>query len=97
MDSGNAALTPIHLADFASRRTEALPSLALGSPSLVPNLDFDTRIDTPHAGIILLGPVDPAELAENWTRRPIPQFPSPILAGIIILEVTLWATGSILL
>ena len=68
--SGNAALTPDYLADFASRRTDALPFLVLGGPSLVPNLDFDTRIDSPHAGIILLGPVDPAELAETLDAAP---------------------------
>jgi hypothetical protein len=73
MDSGNAALTQIHLADFASRRTDALPFLVLGGPPpLVPNLDFNTRIDTPHAGIILLGPVDSTELAEALDAAPDP-------------------------
>jgi hypothetical protein len=49
---------------------DPLPFLLLGGASLVRNLDFDTRVDTPHAGIILLGPVDPAELAETLDAAP---------------------------
>jgi len=79
MDSANAALTPIHLADFAAGG--ALPFLLLRGASLVRNLDFDTHVEIPHAGIILRDPVDPAELAETLDAAPEPQFRSPILAG----------------
>ena len=61
-----------------------------------------TRIETPHAGIILLGPVDPAGLAETLdaapdTAIPIADFGGNHHARSDFLEVTLWATGSILL
>ena len=47
----------------------------------MPNLDFDTRIDSPHAGIILLGPVDPAELAEILDAAPDTAIPIADFCG----------------
>src|SRR6516162_8972474 len=54
---------------------------SLRHAAMVPNLDFDTRSDTPHAGIILLGPVDPAELAETLDAAPDTAIPIADFGG----------------
>jgi GGDEF domain-containing protein len=58
------------------------PLLALGdTPPLVPGIDFDARLDAPFAGIVLLGPVEPAVLADALDAASDPAVPIADIGG----------------
>jgi hypothetical protein len=82
MELGKRTLPQVRLASFDGERNDTLPFLVLGgAPPLVPNLDFDTRIGGPHAGIVLLGPVDPSELAGALDAAPDTAIPIADFGG----------------
>lgn len=61
---------------------EPLPFLALGdAPPLVPGMDCHARAGGPCAGIVLVGPVEPAALADALDAAPDPAVPIVDLGG----------------
>src|SRR5215831_2083700 len=73
---------PAQVAGTSHIEAEPLPFLALGdAPPLVPGMDCHARADAPCAGIVLVGTVEPAALADALDVAPDPAMPIVDLGG----------------
>src|SRR5690242_16571634 len=73
---------PAQAARASQAEAESLPFLALGdAPPLVPGMDCHAHAGAPCSGIVLVGAVEPAALADALDAAPDPAVPIIDLGG----------------